>query len=131
MSLAISIILESLVGIIIFAVISVVMYHVTENVPLPVLLMLFGVIVSMAYSIWHCTNTASGVRHVKDFQSEISNGIERTITVYNLNGEIIKIYTGKFDVDSSQETGRIKFDDEEGKRHIIYNTTGIITIDEN
>lgn len=77
---------------------------------------------------WWLYNTESGRRAIKDTQSNIEGGIERTVTVYDINGEIIKEYSGKFDV--SYDSERIKFDDENGKRHVIYCTTGTVTIDE-
>lgn len=57
-----------------------------------------------------------------------NGGIKRAITVYDVNGEIIRQYSGKCDVTYNSE--RIKFDDENGKRHIIYYTTGTVIIDE-
>lgn len=73
-------------------------------------------------------NKASFQRNWKTFKSEYTNGIERTITVYDYNGNEIKTYSGKFDVTES-ETG-IMFDDSEtGKRVII--TGGIIINEEN
>ena len=62
-------------------------------------------------------------------QSDFGGGIERTVTVYDIDGEIIQEYSGKFDVDYDSE--RIKFDDENGERHVIYYTTGTVIIDEN
>ena len=78
-------------------------------------------------------NTESGKRAIKDMESEMNNGINRTVSVYDVNGELIKEYRGKFDVDtgSCETAPYIVFDDENGKRHIIYYTTGTITIDEN
>ena len=78
-------------------------------------------------------NTESGKRAIKDMESEMNNGINRTVSVYDVNGELIKEYKGKFDVDtgSCETAPYIVFDDENGKRHIIYYTTGTITIDEN
>ena len=78
---------------------------------------------------WWLYNSESGKRAIKDTKSNLSGGIERTVTVYDIDGEIIQQYSGKFDVDYDSE--RIKFDDEKGKRHIIYYTTGTIIIDEN
>lgn len=78
--------------------------------------------------LWWLYNTEGGKRTIKDTQSNISGGIERVITVYDIDGEIIKRYEGRFDVEYNSE--RIKFDDEEGKRHVIYYTTGTVTIDE-
>lgn len=78
-------------------------------------------------------NTESGKRAIKDMESEMNKGIHRTVSVYDVNGELIKEYKGKFDVDtgSCETAPYIVFDDENGKRHIIYYTTGTILIDEN
>ena len=80
-------------------------------------------------SYWYYNNTASGARAVKDQQSEFNNGIERHIVVKDYSGGIIVEYKGKMDIETDNET-YVLFDDEEGKRHIIYNTTGFILIDE-
>ncbi len=78
------------------------------------------------------TKTESGKRILKTWQSETSGGIDRTVTVYDINGEEVAKYTGRFDVEeSSQEVVvKIKFDCN-GKRHIIYAQTGTVLIDEN
>lgn len=78
-------------------------------------------------------NTESGKRAIKDMESEMNNGIRRTVSIYDVNGELIKEYKGKFDVDTgnSETAPYIVFDDENGKRHIVYYTTGTILIDEN
>lgn len=78
---------------------------------------------------WYYNNTASGARAIKDQQSNFNNGIERRIVVKDYSGNIIAEYEGKMDIETNNET-YILFDDEEGKRHIIYNTTGFILIDE-
>lgn len=78
--------------------------------------------------LWYLYGTESGERIVKDTKSNITGGIERVVTVYDIDGEVIKQYEGKFDVD--YDSDRIKFDDENGKRHIIYYTTGTVVIDE-
>lgn len=80
-------------------------------------------------SYWYYNNTASGARAFKDQQSEFNNGIERHIVVKDYSGGIIAEYEGKMDIETDNET-YVLFDDEEGKRHIIYNTTGFILIDE-
>ena len=69
---------------------------------------------------WYNTHTASGVRAVKDFQSEISNGIEREITITAEDGREIFYYEGKVDIESDHNDNYIKFESEEGKRYIIY-----------
>lgn len=69
---------------------------------------------------WYNTNTASGIRAVKDYQSELSNGIDREITITAEDGREIFRYEGKVDVESNHEDNYIKFESEEGKRYIIY-----------
>lgn len=78
---------------------------------------------------WYLNATEPGQRLQKSWQSETGDGLQRTITVYDVQGDIIKTYTGKFDVD--YDANRIIFDDGHGKRHMIYYTTGTVTIDEN
>lgn len=91
--------------------------------------MIIGVLCAQ---LWYYENTASGQRAFKDQESNFENGTNRVVTVYDINGEVIKQYDGRFDV----ETGNIDnapyvlFDDENGKRHIIYYTTGTVIIDE-
>lgn len=89
--------------------------------------LLIAVLIAGGMLFW-LYNTESGARAIKDTQSDFSGGIERTITVYDIDGEIIQQYNGKFDI--SYDSSRIKFDDENGKRHIIYYTTGTVIIDE-
>ena len=69
---------------------------------------------------WYNTHTASGVRAVKDFKSELSNGIEREITITAEDGREIFYYEGKVDIESDHDDNYIKFESEEGKRYIIY-----------
>lgn len=89
--------------------------------------LLVAILIASGMLFW-LYNTESGARAIKDTQSDFSGGIERTVTVYDIDGEIIQQYSGKFDV--SYDSNRIKFDDENGKRHIIYYTTGTVIIDE-
>lgn len=70
-------------------------------------------------------NMASIRRSFKSIGSEMNNGLNRTITVYDYNGQEIRHWEGRFDVTES-ETG-ILFDDQDGKRTII---TGGIVINE-
>ena len=78
---------------------------------------------------WWNLNSASGRRAYKDQESNLNGGIERIVTVYDINGDIIETYKGKFDIETDRES-YILFDDEQGLRHIIYYTTGTITVDE-
>lgn len=67
---------------------------------------------------WYCTSTASGRRAVTDQRSNLSNGIERTITVYTADGQVIAKYEGKIDIEMKEDY--VKFD-WNGKRYIYYN----------
>lgn len=78
--------------------------------------------------IFYYQFTAAGKRAYKTQESNLSNGINREVVVYDMEGEVIKEYKGKFDI--TYDNDRILFDDEEGKRHIIYYPTGTVTIDE-
>ena len=85
-------------------------------------IVLFGMI------MWY-QNTESGRRALKSQELNFNGGIERTVEVYDATGNLIKRYSGKFDVDYDDD--RIIFDDENDKRHVIYYPTGTIVIDEN
>lgn len=69
---------------------------------------------------WYNTSTASGIRGMKDFRSNLSNGIEREITIITEDGREVFHYQGKIDVESDHTDNYIKFESEDGKRYIIY-----------
>lgn len=79
--------------------------------------------------VWYRSNSESGRRALRDQESNLSGGIERTVSVYDINGNLIKEYSGKFDIETDRAS-YILFDDENGDRHMIYYTTGTIIIDE-
>lgn len=87
-------------------------------------------IIIAAWSIggWYYTGTEAGKRAVKTQQSNFGGGIERRITVYDVEGDVIAKYEGRFDIEYDDD--RILFDDEEGLRHIIYYPTGNVIVDE-
>lgn len=102
-----------------------------ESIPGKIL----GIIVciAIAVGIWvagwfYCTHTEDGKRALKTQQSNFGGGIERRVTVYDIEGDVIAEYRGKFDVEYDND--RILFDDENGMRHIIYYPTGNVIIDE-
>lgn len=76
------------------------------------------------------SHTESGKRALKDQQSNFDGGIERTVEVYDVKGELVKTYEGKFDIETNADGKYIIFDDENGKRHQIYYTTGTVCIEE-
>ena len=88
------------------------------------------IIVAAAWSIgaWYYTGTEAGKRAIKTQQSNFSGGIERCITVYDVEGDVIAKYEGRFDIEYDDD--RILFDDEDGLRHIIYYPTGNVIVDE-
>lgn len=80
-----------------------------------------GLTVSLGFGLnWYNTSTASGIRNFKDHKSNLSNGIEREITITAEDGRKIFHYEGKVDVESNHTDNYIKFESEEGKRYIVY-----------
>ena len=76
---------------------------------------------------WY-SKTESGKRAVKSWKSETNAGIERHVRVYDVNGDLLEEYEGRFDIDYDEN--RIIFDDQDGKRHVIYYPTGTVIVDE-
>lgn len=70
---------------------------------------------------------ASCSRGMKSFSSDIGGGLDRTVAVYDYNGNVLGEWSGKFDI--SNNDNEIYFDDENGKRVIIQN--GIVICEEN
>lgn len=94
-----------------------------------------GVIIGILIAIfiligmhWYYNNTASGKRAFKTQESNFANGLQRTVKVFDVNGNVIYEYDGKIDI--TYDESRILFDDENGKRHVIYYTTGTVLIEE-
>ena len=50
------------------------------------MLLIIGLFAGMR---WYYQNTASGQRAMTDQKSELDNGLERTVTIYTADGEII------------------------------------------
>lgn len=75
------------------------------------------------------TGCASFERGIKDIQSDWSGGLDRTLTVYNANGDVLKTYKGKIDLEST-EGGIVKFD-LDGKRIMYYNCYVEVIEDDN
>ena len=71
--------------------------------------------------------TESQQREVKSITSNWTGGLNRTVTVYDYNGQKIKSWSGRFDV---KETNRnsVYFDTEDDKRAIV--SGGIIINEE-
>lgn len=95
------------------------------------LLVSAGIIIALFFAMrWWYGSTASGSRALKNQKSNLQNGLERTVEVYNINGEKVWDYTGKMDLTYDSD-GSIYFDDANtGKRTIVYNPTGITIVKE-
>lgn len=75
---------------------------------------------------WYLNNTARGSRALKTQQSELGGGLDRTVTVYSYDGQVLGRWSGQFDVtEDDQET----YFDIKGKRVIIQG--GIVINEEN
>lgn len=83
----------------------------------------FGVCVA----ILNMTGCASCSRTLKSFGSDLDGGLDRTVTLYDYNGNVLDSWSGKFDLSSSEK--EIYFDDQNGKRVIIHG--GIVVAEEN
>ena len=109
-------------------------YCYEDDVGLGITSLIIGLVVGAICICGACfyLNTESGKRAIKDMKSELGGGINRIVSVYDVGGELIQQYTGKFDIETGNANGApyIVFDDENGKRHIVYYTTGTILIDE-
>ncbi len=93
-----------------------------DNVPAQIVTTLatFLVIVGIFFGFrWYYANTASGQRALVDERSELNNGLDRIVTVYTADGDIIAQYEGQIDIEDNSG-GYVVFDFE-GKRYMYYN----------
>lgn len=75
---------------------------------------------------WWANNSESGKRALKEQESDLQGGLDRTVTLYDYNGNVIDSWSGKFDVSSSETETYFDID---GKRVIIHG--GIVVNEEN
>lgn len=73
-------------------------------------------------------NTAEGQRTIKNISSNTSGGLERTVQVFDQNGNMIREYSGKIDIKDTEYGNKVLFD-LNGKRTVIYNATVIVQED--
>ena len=83
----------------------------------------FALLAAMVLSLAGC---ASWNRELKSFKSDVSGGLNRTVTAYSYDGDVLGQWSGKFDVSESENE---TFFDIDGKRVIIQNA--IIINEEN
>ena len=69
---------------------------------------------------WWCNNTAAGARAMKDQHSNLSNGLNREITVVAEDGREIFHYKGKCDIENDHDDTYNLFEGEDGLRRMIY-----------
>ena len=74
----------------------------------------------MFFINWYNTNTASGARGYNTYKSEMSNGIERTIDIYNAEGELRYHFEGTVDIDDESQAYTLFFDTQDGQRIIVH-----------
>ena len=70
-------------------------------------------------------NTASVQRFFKSSYSNFTGGLNRTVTVYDNNGDIIESWNGKIDVEENSYGNKVLFD-LNGKRKAVYNAVVIV-----
>lgn len=119
--------------IILITVISIAIYigYDSDSSSAGIITFLVGIIITGAIvggELWYYNNSESGKRALKTQKSNYTGGITREVKIYDVNGNVMREYKGKFDIEYDDD--RILFDDEKGNRHIIYYTTGTVTIDE-
>jgi hypothetical protein len=111
-----------IIGLLIVGVVIGVAFLLSDNLKVTTVAGIASFVIVFGCIAWYLTGTESGKRTVKSFQSDIGHGIERTVYVYDREGDLIKKYEGKFDIETNDN--KVLFDIN-GKRVIIYNATVI------
>ena len=114
-----------LFGFITFSIVSAVLFlclNIADSLPGMIVSILAGlVLIAGAFfgMRWYFSSTASGQRALTDQKSELTNGLERTITVYTADGKVMARYEGRIDIEGN-DGGYVIFE-YEGKRYTYYN----------
>jgi hypothetical protein len=91
---------------------------------------IFGAVLLVAVS--SCSESFD--RLAKDFESDFGGGLNRKITVYDYNGNLVKTWEGKFDTQMGNTSGvpYVEFDrpDSTGKKVRVIVQGGIIINEE-
>ena len=80
-----------------------------------------------AASLLGLSGCASCSRTAKSISSNVAGGLDRTVTLYDYQGDVLGTWSGKFDI--SEDDNEVYFDDADGKRVIIQG--GIVVCEEN
>lgn len=99
-----------------------------RKIAVPVVIAIGVCAALLAGMLFYYNRTESGRRAYHTQESNLTGGLNRTVRVYDVNGELIVEYSGQFDVDHDES--RILFDDENGNRHVIYYSVATVVIDE-
>ena len=86
------------------------------------ILLIIALLAALLMTLSGCAGISRGL---KSLGSDISGGLQRTVTVYDYNGNEVKSWSGKIDADNMED--RTVFD-LDGKRTIIRG--GIVIIQE-
>jgi amino acid permease len=121
-----------LVMLAIFGVFAVVSAFVMADSKCGIIVLLVAILVLLSCFFgfkWYYSSTASGMRAVKDQQSNLNNGLNREITITAEDGREIYHYKGKCDIETQDRY--ILFEGEDGLRRTIYwGITDTIIIEE-
>ena len=79
----------------------------------------FAVMAMTVLVAFGATGCESWGRFTKDLSSEFGGGLNRKVTAYDYNGNVLYEYTGEIDIEMSET--KVLFDTKEGKRVILYN----------
>ena len=77
---------------------------------------------------FYYNGTEAGKRAFHTQDSELQGGLDRSVRVYDVQGDLIYEFEGRFDVDYDDD--RVIFDDENGNRHVIYYSVATVVIEE-
>lgn len=78
------------------------------------------ILVMVATMMASVSGCSSFERGLKDWDSELSGGLNREVNIYSMTGEKIATHKGKIDIESTEYGNEVKFE-LNGKRYIYYN----------
>ena len=84
------------------------------------MILVTSIILAICVGIGACCYNSQAVKRMgRDIKSDLGGGLDRTVTVYTADGDVLKTYKGKIDVESN-DSGVVKFD-LNGQRIMYYN----------
>ena len=79
-------------------------------------------------SLFMFTGCASWNSTVKNWESELGNGLNRVVKVYSMDGKLLETYEGRIDIDYDND--RVIFQINGGNRVAIYTKTATVVVEE-